>query len=146
MYSGLLCSITGGGSKKDDAEKKKEDVLNIFSVASGHLYERFLRSVTFSSHTHTLTLTHTHIHTQCHSVADSLAYDTFEALEDVSFLLALTLKLFHVYFRIMMLSVLRHTKTPVKFWFLKNYLSPSFKVLYVLHDFTQIVCFPACLE
>uniref|UniRef100_A0A8C9WBJ4 UDP-glucose ceramide glucosyltransferase-like 1 n=1 Tax=Scleropages formosus TaxID=113540 RepID=A0A8C9WBJ4_SCLFO len=51
--------------------EKKEDVLNIFSVASGHLYERFLR--------------------------------------------------------IMMLSVLRHTKTPVKFWFLKNYLSPSFK-------------------
>ncbi|KAG7252867.1 hypothetical protein CRUP_037483, partial [Coryphaenoides rupestris] len=29
--------------------------------------------------------------------------------------------------RIMMLSVLRHTETPVKFWFLKNYLSPSFK-------------------
>uniref|UniRef100_H0ZLM7 UDP-glucose ceramide glucosyltransferase-like 1 n=1 Tax=Taeniopygia guttata TaxID=59729 RepID=H0ZLM7_TAEGU len=29
--------------------------------------------------------------------------------------------------RIMMLSVLRHTKTPVKFWFLKNYLSPTFK-------------------
>ncbi|XP_029385901.1 UDP-glucose:glycoprotein glucosyltransferase 2 isoform X1 [Echeneis naucrates] len=67
----LIHSITGGGSKKDDGEKKKEDVLNIFSVASGHLYERFLR--------------------------------------------------------IMMLSVLRHTKTPVKFWFLKNYLSPSFK-------------------
>uniref|UniRef100_A0A669DNE1 UDP-glucose glycoprotein glucosyltransferase 2 n=1 Tax=Oreochromis niloticus TaxID=8128 RepID=A0A669DNE1_ORENI len=61
----------GGGSKKDDGEKKKDDVLNIFSVASGHLYERFLR--------------------------------------------------------IMMLSVLRHTQTPVKFWFLKNYLSPSFK-------------------
>uniref|UniRef100_A0A668ADE3 UDP-glucose ceramide glucosyltransferase-like 1 n=1 Tax=Myripristis murdjan TaxID=586833 RepID=A0A668ADE3_9TELE len=58
-------------SRSDDGEKKKEDVLNIFSVASGHLYERFLR--------------------------------------------------------IMMLSVLRHTKTPVKFWFLKNYLSPSFK-------------------
>ncbi|XP_037832030.1 UDP-glucose:glycoprotein glucosyltransferase 2 isoform X1 [Kryptolebias marmoratus] len=66
-----FCSITGGGSKKDGGEKKKEDVLNIFSVASGHLYERFLR--------------------------------------------------------IMMLSVLRHTNTPVKFWFLKNYLSPSFK-------------------
>lgn len=66
-----IASITGGGSKKDEGEKKKEDVLNIFSVASGHLYERFLR--------------------------------------------------------IMMLSVLRHTKTPVKFWFLKNYLSPSFK-------------------
>ncbi|XP_077946524.1 UDP-glucose:glycoprotein glucosyltransferase 2 isoform X7 [Gasterosteus aculeatus] len=66
-----FCSITGGVSKKDDGEKAKEDVLNIFSVASGHLYERFLR--------------------------------------------------------IMMLSVLRHTETPVKFWFLKNYLSPSFK-------------------
>uniref|UniRef100_A0A7N6BS09 UDP-glucose ceramide glucosyltransferase-like 1 n=1 Tax=Anabas testudineus TaxID=64144 RepID=A0A7N6BS09_ANATE len=66
-----IASITGGGSKKDVGKKKKEDVLNIFSVASGHLYERFLR--------------------------------------------------------IMMLSVLRHTKTPVKFWFLKNYLSPSFK-------------------
>lgn len=54
--------------EKDEIET---DVLNIFSVASGHLYERFLR--------------------------------------------------------IMMLSVLRNTKTPVKFWFLKNYLSPTFK-------------------
>ncbi|XP_037395129.1 UDP-glucose:glycoprotein glucosyltransferase 2 isoform X3 [Pygocentrus nattereri] len=70
---GLWDSITSltGGSSVEEAEKKKEDVLNIFSVASGHLYERFLR--------------------------------------------------------IMMLSVLQHTKTPVKFWFLKNYLSPSFK-------------------
>uniref|UniRef100_W5KUJ0 UDP-glucose ceramide glucosyltransferase-like 1 n=1 Tax=Astyanax mexicanus TaxID=7994 RepID=W5KUJ0_ASTMX len=64
---GLWDSITS----VEEGDKKKEDVLNIFSVASGHLYERFLR--------------------------------------------------------IMMLSVLRHTKTPVKFWFLKNYLSPSFK-------------------
>ncbi|XP_028248820.1 UDP-glucose:glycoprotein glucosyltransferase 2 isoform X2 [Parambassis ranga] len=71
VWSTFEKSITGGGSKKDEGEKKKEDVVNIFSVASGHLYERFLR--------------------------------------------------------IMMLSVLRHTKTPVKFWFLKNYLSPSFK-------------------
>ncbi|XP_014851311.1 PREDICTED: UDP-glucose:glycoprotein glucosyltransferase 2 isoform X2 [Poecilia mexicana] len=66
-----IVSITGGASKRDEGEKKKEDILNVFSVASGHLYERFLR--------------------------------------------------------IMMLSVLRHTNTPVKFWFLKNYLSPSFK-------------------
>uniref|UniRef100_A0A671SXB6 UDP-glucose:glycoprotein glucosyltransferase 2-like n=1 Tax=Sinocyclocheilus anshuiensis TaxID=1608454 RepID=A0A671SXB6_9TELE len=63
---GLWDSITSV-----DEDDKKKDVLNIFSVASGHLYERFLR--------------------------------------------------------IMMLSVLQHTKTPVKFWFLKNYLSPSFK-------------------
>ncbi|EGV94432.1 UDP-glucose:glycoprotein glucosyltransferase 2, partial [Cricetulus griseus] len=34
--------------------------------------------------------------------------------------------------RIMMLSVLQHTKTPVKFWFLKNYLSPTFKVSMLL--------------
>lgn len=54
MYYGLIYSITGGGSKKDDGEKKKEDVLNIFSVASGHLYERFLRWVTFSSLTRLL--------------------------------------------------------------------------------------------
>ncbi|KAJ3592196.1 hypothetical protein NHX12_007324 [Muraenolepis orangiensis] len=66
-----ISSITGGASRSSAAETKSEDVLNIFSVASGHLYERFLR--------------------------------------------------------IMMLSVLRHTQTPVKFWFLKNYLSPSFK-------------------
>lgn len=31
-------------------------------------------------------------------------------------------------YRIMMLSVLKHTKNPVKFWFLKNFLSPNFKV------------------
>lgn len=50
MYYRFICSITGGGSKKHDGEKKKEDVLNIFSVASGHLYERFLRSDILLSH------------------------------------------------------------------------------------------------
>ncbi|XP_065333723.1 UDP-glucose:glycoprotein glucosyltransferase isoform X1 [Cloeon dipterum] len=69
---GIWNSITSTFSKSsatDDA--KEEERLNIFSLASGHLYERFLR--------------------------------------------------------IMMLSVVKHTKTPVKFWFLKNYLSPTFK-------------------
>ncbi|KAJ4933097.1 hypothetical protein JOQ06_029934, partial [Pogonophryne albipinna] len=42
VWSTFEKSITGGGSKKDEGEKHKEDVLNIFSVASGHLYERFL--------------------------------------------------------------------------------------------------------
>ncbi|XP_043104748.1 UDP-glucose:glycoprotein glucosyltransferase 1 isoform X4 [Puntigrus tetrazona] len=69
VWSSLEKSFAGGPSVDED--DKKKDILNIFSVASGHLYERFLR--------------------------------------------------------IMMLSVLQHTKTPVKFWFLKNYLSPSFK-------------------
>ncbi|KFD61319.1 hypothetical protein M514_11774 [Trichuris suis] len=58
-------------SKKFTSPKDDYDVLNIFSLASGHLYERFLR--------------------------------------------------------IMMLSVLKHAKSPVKFWLLKNYLSPHFK-------------------
>ncbi|XP_074155473.1 UDP-glucose:glycoprotein glucosyltransferase 2 isoform X1 [Sminthopsis crassicaudata] len=62
-------SFTGG--LQTETKEMKTDFLNIFSVASGHLYERFLR--------------------------------------------------------IMMLSVLRNTETPVKFWFLKNYLSPTFK-------------------
>ncbi|KAF0989308.1 hypothetical protein HZS_87 [Henneguya salminicola] len=34
--------------------------------------------------------------------------------------------LYERFMRIMMLSVLKHTKTPVKFWFLKNYVSPQF--------------------
>ncbi|KAF4089528.1 hypothetical protein AMELA_G00068190 [Ameiurus melas] len=72
--SGFWQSLTRGftsGQKVEETKQEKDDVINIFSVASGHLYERFLR--------------------------------------------------------IMMLSVLKHTKTPVKFWFLKNYLSPTFK-------------------
>lgn len=66
---GIWDSITStfGGSGGDASA----ETINIFSVASGHLYERLLR--------------------------------------------------------IMMLSLLKHTKQPVKFWFLKNYLSPQFK-------------------
>lgn len=36
-----------------------------------------------------------------------------------------------------MLSVLKHTKTPLKFWFLKNYLSPTFKVCYLLEIYSE---------
>lgn len=69
---GIWNSITSTfGSNQKQGEEEPEEKLNIFSVASGHLYERFLR--------------------------------------------------------IMMLSVLKQTKTPVKFWFLKNYLSPTVK-------------------
>ncbi|VDD80862.1 unnamed protein product [Mesocestoides corti] len=57
--------------RQDPASNPTNETINIFSLASGHLYERFLR--------------------------------------------------------IMMLSVIRNTKSPVKFWFLKNYLSPPFK-------------------
>ncbi|GMT33941.1 hypothetical protein PFISCL1PPCAC_25238 [Pristionchus fissidentatus] len=56
-----------GGS----AVQEKYETINVFSLASGHLYERFMR--------------------------------------------------------IMILSVIKNTKAPVKFWLLKNYLSPQFK-------------------
>jgi UDP-glucose:glycoprotein glucosyltransferase len=64
IWNSITSSIVGSSDSGDD------EVINIFSVASGHLYERLLR--------------------------------------------------------IMMLSLLKHTKSPVKFWFLKNYLSPQF--------------------
>lgn len=62
IWSSIANTLTGTES---DSE-----TINIFSVASGHLYERLLR--------------------------------------------------------IMMLSLLKKTTSPVKFWFLKNYLSPQF--------------------
>ncbi|KAF7160006.1 hypothetical protein CNMCM5623_005552 [Aspergillus felis] len=65
---GVLSSV-GVGSKDSLAEKQAD--INIFSVASGHLYERMLN--------------------------------------------------------IMMLSVMRNTKHTVKFWFIEQFLSPSFK-------------------
>lgn len=68
LWDSISSRFTGTAK---DSEDEGDVTLNIFSLASGHLYERFLR--------------------------------------------------------IMMLSVLQNTKSPVKFWFLKNYLSPSFK-------------------
>uniref|UniRef100_F1KR85 UDP-glucose:glycoprotein glucosyltransferase 1 n=1 Tax=Ascaris suum TaxID=6253 RepID=F1KR85_ASCSU len=62
LWSSISSKLSGG---------EKYDTINVFSLASGHLYERFIR--------------------------------------------------------IMMLSVMKHTKHPVKFWLLKNYLSPQFK-------------------
>ncbi|KAJ7968055.1 UDP-glucose:glycoprotein glucosyltransferase [Quillaja saponaria] len=41
------------------------------------------------------------------------------------------------FLKIMILSVLKRTRRPVKFWFIKNYLSPPFKVIFV--DADQIV-------
>ncbi|XP_062204872.1 UDP-glucose:glycoprotein glucosyltransferase-like isoform X2 [Phragmites australis] len=70
--------ISGDASSKKKADNimdlkdaRQGETINIFSVASGHLYERFLK--------------------------------------------------------IMILSVLKKTQRPVKFWFIKNYLSPQFK-------------------
>lgn len=71
--------IGGSEQSKKDASTLAEHgkhgrhgkTINIFSIASGHLYERFLK--------------------------------------------------------IMILSVLKNTRRPVKFWFIKNYLSPQFK-------------------
>ncbi|KAI0823499.1 glycosyltransferase family 24 protein [Trametes gibbosa] len=69
----LKISSLFGGKKEDKALVPVDDGqadINIFTVASGHLYERFAS--------------------------------------------------------IMILSVLRHTKSSVKFWFIDNFLSPSF--------------------
>lgn len=66
IWDSITSTLTGASATEASSE-----TINIFSVASGHLYERLLR--------------------------------------------------------IMMLSLLKHTKQPVKFWFLKNYLSPQFK-------------------
>ncbi|KAF3931846.1 hypothetical protein ABW19_dt0203562 [Dactylella cylindrospora] len=71
---GLLARLGIMKGKDKEAEPevaKKPAEINIFSVASGHLYERFLN--------------------------------------------------------IMMVSVMRHTKHTVKFWFIENFLSPAFK-------------------
>jgi hypothetical protein len=59
------------GKKSEPNKTNNGNTLNIFSVASGHLYERFLR--------------------------------------------------------IMILSVIKNTQSPVKFWFIKNYMSPKLK-------------------
>lgn len=74
---GLWGSITktfgaDDGSAAAQAAASADEPLNIFCLASGHLYERLLK--------------------------------------------------------IMMLSTMRHTKQKVKFWILKNYLSPALKV------------------
>lgn len=69
---GSIRSTFGGGSNSNaDGAETVDDTLNIFCLASGHLYERLLK--------------------------------------------------------IMMLSVMRTTNLKVKFWILKNYLSPSIK-------------------
>lgn len=39
------------------------------------------------------------------------------------------------FLKIMILSVLKNTRRPVKFWFIKNYLSPQFKVVHILSAF-----------
>ncbi|RAL10314.1 putative UDP-glucose:glycoprotein glucosyltransferase [Aspergillus homomorphus CBS 101889] len=68
--SDILSSVGINSSPKDVSAGKQADI-NIFSVASGHLYERMLN--------------------------------------------------------IMMVSVMRNTKHSVKFWFIEQFLSPSFK-------------------
>ncbi|KAH0489133.1 hypothetical protein TgHK011_009577 [Trichoderma gracile] len=67
----LAEGLFGGKSNKKSLSAQEHAEINIFSVASGHLYERMLN--------------------------------------------------------IMIVSVMRHTKHTVKFWFIEQFLSPSFK-------------------
>eukprot|EP01101_Sappina_pedata_P013594 TRINITY_DN9864_c0_g1_i1.p1 TRINITY_DN9864_c0_g1~~TRINITY_DN9864_c0_g1_i1.p1 ORF type:complete len:1336 (-),score=421.23 TRINITY_DN9864_c0_g1_i1:62-3634(-) len=68
---GMWNSFSGLWNKNDKKDSEDDDTIHVFSVASGRLYERFLK--------------------------------------------------------IMILSVLKNTRSKVKFWFLKNFLSPDFK-------------------
>ncbi|KAF9602136.1 hypothetical protein IFM89_025181 [Coptis chinensis] len=70
-----------GASVENRKDGRYGKTINIFSIASGHLYERFLK--------------------------------------------------------IMILSVLKNTNRPVKFWFIKNYLSPQFKdvIPHMAHEY-----------
>ena len=80
IWSSIKSSFGSASDAALTEAKGKENVLNIFSLASGHLYERLMR--------------------------------------------------------IMMLTVLKNTDAKVKFWFLRNYLSPevhnSSKILLLL--------------
>ena len=70
IYTHLLVSLSfiSGAAKKEEKKKKEKqlseeklevpvnETINIFSIASGHLYERFLRlavSISSTSHSHT---------------------------------------------------------------------------------------------
>lgn len=107
--------FTGGG-KVEEPKQEKDNVINIFSVASGHLYERFLR---WRFNTSEILTNISFVFNWCKDLID---FDVF--VSSVLFFFHFLSSL-----RIMMLSVLKNTKTPVKFWFLKNYLSPTFKVV-----------------
>ncbi|KAG0277722.1 hypothetical protein BGZ95_005473 [Linnemannia exigua] len=71
IWDSIKSTIKGFAGTGAVAPTKKKATINIFSVASGHLYERFLS--------------------------------------------------------IMILSVIKNTDSRVKFWFIENFLSPSFK-------------------
>ncbi|CAI6001504.1 unnamed protein product [Closterium sp. NIES-64] len=71
LFGSFFQKLTGKKPAAKGEGAAANSTINIFSIASGHLYERFTR--------------------------------------------------------IMILSVLKNTRRPVKFWFIKNYLSPSFK-------------------
>lgn len=68
---GLGRKATEEGEDSAKGSRSNETTINVFSVASGHLYERFMS--------------------------------------------------------IMFIGVMRHTKSPVKFWLIENFMSPTFK-------------------
>eukprot|EP01128_Nolandella_sp_AFSM9_P004181 TRINITY_DN1834_c0_g1_i1.p1 TRINITY_DN1834_c0_g1~~TRINITY_DN1834_c0_g1_i1.p1 ORF type:complete len:1557 (+),score=427.65 TRINITY_DN1834_c0_g1_i1:84-4673(+) len=66
-----VLDLFGSSEEESTGQEGEDETIHVFSLASGHLYERFLK--------------------------------------------------------IMMLSVVKNTKNPVKFWLLSNFLSPAFK-------------------
>jgi hypothetical protein len=88
----------GGG--ESGTTKVKNDVINVFTVASGLLYE------------------------VSHWRRYRILPDLISRRKRMAF--------------IMMISVVRHTESAVKFWIIENFVSPSFKVSYWLFKFVKI--------
>ncbi|KAI5635339.1 UDP-glucose:Glycoprotein glucosyltransferase domain-containing protein [Phthorimaea operculella] len=149
-----IASSFGGG----DEQEAEDETINVFSVASGHLYERFLRIMMLSVLKHTkspvkfwflknylspslkitlylyiiqsiwdLSLINTSLYDAVSPQAHQVARQVLVPQELLEPLLEGNGSGYIIASGHMMLSVLKHTKSPVKFWFLKNYLSPSLK-------------------
>ena len=92
MWVTLLASVSSAlksaGKTKTTVLAQKNAEINIFTVASGLLYEVRICGLNYMA----------------------------------------TLSLYQRFASIMILSVLRNTKHTVKFWFIENFLSPSFLV------------------
>ena len=61
------------------------------------------------------------------AASSSASSDTEDALETIHVFSVASGHLYERFLKIMMLSVRRHTRNPLKFWFIKNWLSPRFK-------------------
>ncbi|GFR77731.1 UDP-glucose glycoprotein glucosyltransferase 1 [Elysia marginata] len=133
LWDSISSTITGGSAKK---EEDKDKTLNIFSVASGHLYERFLRIMMVSVLKNTQSkvkfwFLKNYLSPTFKDFIPYMAQEYGFEYELVQYKWPRWLnqqkEKQRIIWGIMMVSVLKNTQSKVKFWFLKNYLSPTFK-------------------